>query len=126
MLQKNVDFFPIQKLAIAFGRTGRLNSIDHVPYYVSELDCVIQRLGWNSMGLEHSPRRKWSSISAAVLKKLGVHFLYVTRGQYFKGNSPQLGTKVTIEVAPVTLQGATGNTRSRRIPKPLLEVFSHR
>ena len=62
------------------------------------------------MGLEYSPRRKWSSISAAVLKKLGVHFLYVTRGQYFKGNSPQLGTKVTIEVAPVTLQGATGNT----------------
>ncbi len=78
------------------------------------------------MGLEHSSRRKWSSIPAAVLKKLCFNFFYVTRGQFFKGNSPQLWTKVTIEFAPVTLQGATGNTRSRRIPKPLLEVFSHR
>ena len=77
------------------------------------------------MGLEHSPRRKWSPLTAAVLKKLGFHFLYVSCGQFFKGNSPQLGNKVAIEVTPVTLKSTTGNMRPSRIPKPLLEVFSH-
>ena len=69
LVQKSVNFFPAQNLGLVLGRTGRFSSVDDVPNYDSELDCIDQCLGLgeNSMDLEHSPGRRRSSITAAVL-----------------------------------------------------------